>query len=93
MREEAASWRSWTGLSGSIRYSILKVGIDPAEGESLIALLTHHLDVVVGKSNIVTVVMLDPDAMMGSKLFKCLLGFNCFRRVEIACHEVNKDEP
>jgi hypothetical protein len=66
-------------LDGSLRYSILKVGINPTEGESLIALLTRHLEVVVGKSTIVTVVMLDPDAMLGSKLFECLLGFNCFQ--------------
>jgi hypothetical protein len=44
-------------LNGSHCYSILKVGIDPAEGESLIALLAHHLEVVVGKSTIVTVVI------------------------------------
>jgi hypothetical protein len=41
-------------LDGSLHYSILKVGIDPTEGESLIALLAHHLEVVVGKSTIVT---------------------------------------
>ncbi len=63
---------------GSFRYSILKVGIDPTEGGSLIALLAHHLEVVVGKLNIITVVMLDPDALLGSKLFECSLGFNCF---------------
>jgi hypothetical protein len=54
------------------------VGIGPTEGELLIALLARQPDVVVGKSFIVTVVMLDPDPMQGSKLFKCLLGFNCF---------------
>ncbi len=42
---------------GSLRYSILKVGIDPAEGELLIALLAHHFEVVVGKSTNVTVAM------------------------------------
>ncbi len=80
-------------LDGSLRYSILKVGIDPLEGELLIALLARHLEVVVSKLTIVTVVMLDPDAVLGSESFECLLGFNCFRRVEIACHEVSKDEP
>ena len=78
---------------GSPCYFILKLGINPTEGESLIALLARHLEVVVGKLIIVTVVMLDPDAVLGSKLFKCLLGFNCFRQVEIACHEVSKNEP
>jgi hypothetical protein len=77
-------------LDGSLHYSMLKVGIDPAEGKLLIALLARHLEVVVGKSTIVTVVMLYPDAVLGSKLFECLLGFNCFQQVEIACHEVNK---
>jgi hypothetical protein len=80
-------------LDGSLHYSFLKVGIDPAEGESLIALLACHLEVVVGKSTIVTVIMFDPNAVMGSKLFKCLLDFNCFQQVEIACHEINKNEP
>ncbi len=50
-------------LDGSLCYSILKVGIDPTEGELLIALLAHHLEVVVGKSTIVTVVMFDHDAI------------------------------
>jgi hypothetical protein len=80
-------------LDGPHRYSILKVGIDPTESESLIALLACHLEVVVGKLTIVTVVMLDLNAVLGSKSFECLLGFNCFRQVEIACHKVNKDEP
>jgi hypothetical protein len=64
---------------GSLCYFILKVGIDPAEGESLIALLVHHLEVVVGKLTIVTVVMLDPDAVLGSISFECSLAFNCFQ--------------
>jgi hypothetical protein len=63
---------------GSLRYSILKVGVDPAEGELLIDLLAPHLEVIVGKSTIVTVVMVDPDTMLGSKLFECSLGFNYF---------------
>jgi hypothetical protein len=65
-------------LDGSLHYSILKVGIDPAEGELLIDLLTHNLEVVVSKSSVVTVVMLDPDTVLGSKSFKCSLGFNRF---------------
>ena len=66
-------------LDGSLCYSILKVDIDPAEGELLIALLARHLEVIVGKLTIVTVVMLDLDAVLGSKSFKCLLGLNCFQ--------------
>ncbi len=69
------------------------MGIDPAEGELLIALLTHQFEVVVAKPSIVTVVMLDPDTMHGSKLFKCLLGFNGFRQGEIAGHEIHELEP
>ncbi len=78
-------------LDGSLCYSILKVDIDLAEGVTLIPLLAGHLEVVVGKSTIVIVVMLDPDAVLGSKSFKCLLGFNCSQQVEVACHEVNKN--
>jgi hypothetical protein len=37
---------------GSLRYSILKVGIDLAEGGLLNALLAHHLKVVLGKLTI-----------------------------------------
>jgi hypothetical protein len=80
-------------LDGSLCYTILKVGIDPTEGGSLIALFARHLEVVVGKLTIVTVVILDPDSVLGSKLFECLLGFNCFQQVEIAFYEVNKYEP
>jgi hypothetical protein len=53
-------------LDGSLHISILKMGIVPTEGESMIALLAPHLEVDVGKSTIVTVVTLDPDAMLGS---------------------------
>jgi hypothetical protein len=57
------------------------VGTDPAEGESPIALLARHLEVVVGKLFIITVVMLDPDAVLGtSESFECLLGFNHFQQ-------------
>jgi hypothetical protein len=77
-------------LDGSLCYFILKVGIDPAEGESLIALLALHLEVIVDKSTIATLVILDPDTVLGSESFKCLLGLNCFQQVEIPCHEVNK---
>jgi hypothetical protein len=55
--------------------------------------VSDDLEVVVGKLSIVTVVMLDPDAVLGSKLFECLLGYNSFQQGEIACHEVNKYEP
>jgi hypothetical protein len=63
---------------GSLCYSIMKVGIDPAEGELLIVLLARHLEVVIGKLTIVIEVMLDPNTVLGSKSFKCSLGFNCF---------------
>ena len=63
---------------GSLHYSILKVGIDPTEGGLLIDLLARHLEVVVGKLSIVTVVMLDPDAVLGGESFECLLGFYHF---------------
>jgi hypothetical protein len=74
MREEAASWHSQTGLRWLSLLFHFKSGNDPAEGELLIALLACHLEVVVGKLTIGTVVMLDPDTVLGSELFKCLFG-------------------
>ena len=78
MREEAASWHSQTGLRWLSLLFHFKSGNDPAEGELLIVLLARHLEVVIGKLTIVIEVMLDPNTVLGSKSFKCSLGFNCF---------------
>jgi hypothetical protein len=58
--------------------TFLKVGFNPTEGELLIALLARHFEIVVGKLSTVTVVMLDPDAVLGGESFECLLGFYHF---------------
>ena len=61
------------------------MGVDPADGESLIALLSHQFEAVVGKvsiaavTSIAAVIVLNPDTVHGSKLLKCLFGVNGFQ--------------
>ncbi len=61
---------------GAFCDSILEMGIDAAEGELLVALLAGLLEGVVGKAAIVAMVVVDGDAMLGSKLLKCSLGLD-----------------
>ena len=52
------------------------MGVDAAEGELLVALLSGLLQGVVGKAAIVAMVVADGDAMLGSKLLERSLGLD-----------------
>jgi len=57
------------------RNPILEVGVYPAEGKSLTTAL-GFLEGIVGIKAIVTVVVVDANAVLGSELLKCVLGEN-----------------
>ncbi len=63
-------------MDGAFCNSILEMGVDAAEGELLVALLTGLLEGVVGKAAIVAMVVVDGDAMLGSELLECYLGLD-----------------
>ncbi len=57
--------------------AILKMGIDPTEGELLPCIVACLLEGVVVKTSIVTVVMEDLDSMLCSRLLEGKLGNKC----------------
>ncbi len=73
------------GLFGN---SILKMRVDATEDESLAGLLARQLEVIVSKSAIVAMVVLNRDAMLFCKLFECEFGCNHFV-VRQGRHQVN----
>jgi hypothetical protein len=54
--------------------SILEVGGDATEGEMLAAIVASLLEVIVVETPIFAVVVLDADAMLGSKGLKACLA-------------------
>jgi hypothetical protein len=60
---------------GTLGNSILEMRIDLAEGELLLVLFACLLECLVRKSTIVTMVVFDGYAMLGSKLLECFLCF------------------
>jgi hypothetical protein len=52
----------------------LEVGVYPTEGKSLMTALAWFLEGIVGKLAIVAVIVVDANAVLGSKLLKRLLG-------------------
>jgi hypothetical protein len=57
---------------------ILEMGVDPAKGELLAALLTCLSKIIVRKMTIIAMVMFDCDTMFSSKLLKRLFCFYRF---------------
>jgi hypothetical protein len=53
---------------------ILEMGIHATDGKLLVAGLACLPEGVVGRSSIITVIVLDADVVLGGKLLKCLLG-------------------
>ena len=76
-------------LDRALGYPILEVGIDPAEGESLLFLLTRQLESIVCKPAVVAMVVLDDDTVFGGKAFECQFSSDRFIRGQIL-HEMNK---
>ena len=69
-------------------YAVLEVGVDAAVADGLIICVAVQFEGVVGKLTIVAMVVLDFDAMIICKAFKCLLCFDCLVRRH-ACHEMD----
>ncbi len=61
---------------GYLCYAILKVGVDPTEGELLPLGTAAVLEGVVCKLSIVAMVVEDADAVLLGKVLKGLFGFN-----------------
>jgi hypothetical protein len=76
------------GLLGD---AILKVGIDPTEGELLPCVMARLLDSVVMEASVVAVIMEDLDSMFCRVLFKDELGGKCFVGLVVQL-EVDKTE-
>ncbi len=77
---------------GFLCNAILKVGIDPTEGESLSFCTAAVLEGVVCKLSIVAVVVEDVDAMLLGEVFEGLLGFHGFLGGKLG-HQMNVLEP
>ncbi len=78
-------------MDGLLGDAILKVGIDPTEGELLPCVVAHLLEGVVMEAPIVAVIMEDLDSMFCSKLLKGKLGGECFIGLVVQL-EVDKTE-
>ncbi len=76
---------------GSLGNAILKVGIDPTEGESLPCVLACLSTGIVVEATIVAVIMEDPDSMFCSVLLTGELGSKCFVGLVVKL-EVDKAE-
>ena len=76
---------------GSFSQAILKMGIGPTVGESLLPLGAMVDDRVVSKAAIVGMVVFDGDKMVGGKLFESLFCFDCLIAGH-ACHHVDVAE-
>ncbi len=59
-------------------YPILEMGIDPAEGESLLCVLAGLHERAVLESAVVAVIVCDLYAVVGGELFEGAFGFDCF---------------
>ena len=66
----------------SLCNSILEVGIDPAEGELLVALLACGNKCIISKSAIIAMVVLDLHSMLSCKPLKGLFCSDGFFRIE-----------
>ena len=68
--------------------AILEVGVYATEGELLTRVMTCLFEGIVGESPIVTVVVVDSDAMFGSKGLKGVFGSDGFdqRVIDLGVH-------
>jgi hypothetical protein len=76
---------------GLLSDAILKVGIDPTEGELLPCIVACLLEGIVMESSVVAVIMEDLDSMFCSVLLEGELGGECFIRLVVEL-EVDKTE-
>ena len=73
---------------GALSNAILKVGVYATEGELLACVMTCLFEDVVGKSPIVTAVVVDSDAVFGSEGLKGAFGSDGFdqRVINLGVH-------
>jgi hypothetical protein len=76
VHEAAVSVHSRRDQDSLIGNPILEMSVYAAEGESLLGHLTCCLEIVVCKTTIVKVIMLDANAVLLGKLLKGTLGFD-----------------
>jgi hypothetical protein len=74
--------------NGLFGYSSLKMSIDAAEGKSLICICACVLEVIIGESTIVAMVVKNLHAMLFSEVLEGLLGIDCLLQSE-ASHQMN----
>ena len=73
---------------GLLSPSVLKMSIDPTEGQALPPLFACCLERVILESTIISVVVEDRDPQIGGMPLKSNLGSNGFGRAEMA-HQVD----
>jgi hypothetical protein len=79
-------------MDGSLGDAILKMGIDPTEGELLALSLASFAKHAVRKATVVAVVVLDVHSVLGGKTFKGALCIDGLGQGKIARHKVDKLE-
>ncbi len=68
--------------NGLVGYSILKMSIDATEGKSLICTCACVLEVIIGESTIVAMVVKNLHAMLFGKVLEGSLGVYCLLQSE-----------
>jgi hypothetical protein len=74
--------------NGLFGYFILKMSIDATEGKLLICTCARVLEVIIGKSTIVAMVVKNLHAMLFGEVLKGLLGIGCLLPSEMS-HQMN----
>ncbi len=74
--------------NGLFGYFILKMSIDATEGKLLICTCACVLEVIIGESTIVAMVVKNLHAMLFGKVLEGLLGVDCLLRSETS-HQMN----
>ena len=74
--------------NGLFGYSILKMSIDAAKGNSLICTCACILEVIVDELTIVTMVVKNLHAMLFGKVLKSSFGVDCLLQSETS-HQIN----
>jgi hypothetical protein len=80
--------RSHGDCKWPFQLSILKMSINTTEGKSLICTCTRILDVIIGESTIVAMVVKNLHTMLFGEVLEGSLGVNCFLQSEMS-HQMN----
>ncbi len=74
--------------NGLFGYSILKMSVDAAEGDSLIRTCACILEIIVNESTIVAMVVKNSHTMLFGKVLEGSLGVDCLLQSETS-HKIN----